>query len=72
MSQFPAVEIAPPLALKNPINVPQKLLLGAGPAVSSERVLKAGAYPLLGILHTESFQVQYGQMGVCVTVSVTC
>ncbi|XP_071839714.1 alanine--glyoxylate aminotransferase-like [Apostichopus japonicus] len=57
MSHFPAVEIAAPAALKSPINVPQKLLLGAGPAVSSERVLQAGALPLLGILHSESFQV---------------
>ncbi|KAJ8021266.1 Serine--pyruvate aminotransferase, mitochondrial [Holothuria leucospilota] len=57
MSQFPTVEISPPAALKGPINVPKKLLLGAGPATSSDRVLAAGALPLLGILHAESFQV---------------
>lgn len=47
------LDVSPPEILKNPIHVPQKLLMGPGPSNVSQRVLNAQALPTLGHLHTE-------------------
>jgi len=47
------MDVSPPETLKNPIHVPQKLLMGPGPSNVSQRVLNAQALPTLGHLHTE-------------------
>jgi hypothetical protein len=52
-----AVDYQPPQCLSRPIEVPSKLLMGAGPSNAAENVLKAGSLPLLGHLHTEFIQV---------------
>lgn len=52
-----AVDYAPPQCLAKPIEVPSKLLMGAGPSNAAERVLKAGSLPLLGHLHAEFVKV---------------
>lgn len=52
-----AVDYQPPQCLSRPIEVPSKLLMGAGPSNAAENVLKAGSLPLLGHLHTEFTQV---------------
>ena len=49
--------VAPPDALKKPINVPEKTLMGPGPSNVSKRVLDAQALPTLGHLHPEYCQV---------------
>ncbi|XP_046650671.1 alanine--glyoxylate aminotransferase-like [Daphnia pulicaria] len=52
-----AVDYQPPQCLSRPIEVPSKLLMGAGPSNAAENVLKAGSLPLLGHLHTEFTQI---------------
>ncbi len=49
--------VAPPEALKKPIHVPEKTLMGPGPSNVSKRVLDAQALPTLGHLHPEYCQV---------------
>ena len=51
------MDVSPPETLKNPIHVPQKLLMGPGPSNVSQRVLNAQALPTLGHLHTEFCKV---------------
>jgi hypothetical protein len=52
------LDIPPPTALKGPLNVPEKLLMGPGPSNCYPKVLQATALPTLGHMHTEFFQVQ--------------
>ena len=52
------LDVTPPETLKNPIFVPQKLLMGPGPSNVSQRVLNAQALPTLGHLHVEFCKVQ--------------
>lgn len=52
-----ALDLQPPQCLAKPLEVPSKLLMGAGPSNAAEIVLKAGSLPLLGHLHTEFVQV---------------
>ena len=47
------MDVSPPETLKNPIHVPEKLLMGPGPSNVSQRVLNAQALPTLGHLHAE-------------------
>ena len=51
------MDYEPPQCLAKPLDVPSKLLMGAGPSNAAENVLRAGALPLLGHLHTEFVQV---------------
>ena len=44
-------------SLFTPLTVPQKLLLGPGPANASPRILSASALPLLGHLHPEFVKI---------------
>ena len=53
------MDVSPPETLKNPIHVPQKLLMGPGPSNVSQRVLNAQALPTLGHLHTEFCKVWF-------------
>ena len=52
-----SVDYAPPQSLAKPIEVPLKLLMGAGPSNAADSVLKAGSLPLLGHLHVEFIKV---------------
>ena len=52
-----SLTVAPPEALKKPINVPVKTLMGPGPSNCHERVLQATALPVLGHLHPEFCQI---------------
>lgn len=51
------LDCQPPQCLAKPLDVPSKLLMGAGPSNAADQVLKAGSLPLLGHLHTEFVQV---------------
>ncbi len=51
------LDVEPPQSLSTPLQVPEKLLMGAGPSNASERVLRAGALPLVGHLHAEFVKV---------------
>lgn len=52
-----SVDYAPPQCLAKPIEVPSKLLMGAGPSNAADIVLKAGSLPLLGHLHVEFIKI---------------
>lgn len=45
-----------PEVLKKPLDVPQKLMMGAGPSNYSQRVMNAMARPVLGHLHPETLK----------------
>lgn len=62
-----AIDYAPPQNLAKPIEVPTKLLMGAGPSNAAESVLKAGSLPLLGHLHAEFIKVLTLFCGECMT-----
>ena len=47
------LNVSPPETLKQPIEVPEKTLMGPGPSNCHDRVLKAQALPVLGHLHPE-------------------
>jgi len=49
--------IPPPASLKPLINIPEKLLMGPGPANISPRVMQACGLPVIGHMHKEFFQV---------------
>lgn len=51
------LDCQPPQCLARPLEVPSKLLMGAGPSNAAENVLRASGLPLLGHLHTEFIQV---------------
>lgn len=46
-----------PASLKKPLEVPEKILMGAGPTNCSSRVLNAMKNPVLGHLHPESLKI---------------
>merc|ERR1712029_91867 len=47
------LDITPPPALSQPLNVPLKTMTGPGPSNVNDRVLQAQALPTLGHLHPE-------------------
>lgn len=49
--------VPPPDALRRPLKVPNRLLLGPGPANLAPRVLAAGGMQMIGHMHPEMFQV---------------
>ncbi|KAE8604528.1 hypothetical protein XENTR_v10014735 [Xenopus tropicalis] len=49
--------IPPPSALLQPLNVPQRLMLGPGPSNVPPRIQAAGALQLIGHMHPEMFQI---------------
>lgn len=51
------VDVEAPECLAQPMQVPAKLLMGAGPSNASDAVLKTASLPLLGHLHTEFVKV---------------
>lgn len=51
------MNVAPPEALKKPLIVPYKTLMGPGPSNCSPRVLYAVGQSVLGHMHSEVFQV---------------
>jgi len=52
-----SLAVAAPEALKSPLAIPEKTLLGPGPSNTPERVLKAMALPTIGHLHPEFCKV---------------
>lgn len=46
-----------PEALKKPLEVPEKLMMGAGPSNYPKRVREAMSKPVLGHLHPETLKV---------------
>ena len=52
-----ALDVPPPKCFQSALQIPTKLLMGAGPSNAAESVLKAGSLPLLGHLHTEFVKV---------------
>ncbi|XP_056420664.1 alanine--glyoxylate aminotransferase isoform X1 [Hyla sarda] len=49
--------VPPSPALLQPLNVPQRLMLGPGPSNVSPRVQAAGALQVIGHMHPEMFQI---------------
>lgn len=49
--------VPPPAALRKPLSIPRRLLLGPGPSNLSPRVLAAGGQQMIGHMHKEMFQV---------------
>lgn len=49
--------VPPPQALLQPLNVPQRLMLGPGPSNVSPRVQAAGALQMIGHMHPEMFEI---------------
>lgn len=54
-----AVDYEAPPSLSKPMDIPAKMLMGAGPSNAADAVLNAGAQPLLGHLHTEFIKVSF-------------
>ena len=53
------MKVNPPEALKKPLSVPSKLLMGPGPSNTPLRVQYAMMKPMLGHLHPEFCQVRF-------------
>lgn len=53
-----AIDVEAPECLAQPIQVPSKILMGAGPSNAADSVLKTGELPLLGHLHAEFTKVR--------------
>ncbi|XP_068809889.1 alanine--glyoxylate aminotransferase [Struthio camelus] len=51
------LHVAPPEQLRQPLAVPQRLLLGPGPSNVPPRILAAGGRQLLGHMHPEMLQI---------------
>lgn len=51
--------VPPPQVLLQPLNVPQRLMLGPGPSNVSPRVQAAGALQMIGHMHPEMFEVSH-------------
>ncbi|CAH1115044.1 unnamed protein product [Psylliodes chrysocephalus] len=51
------MEVPAPEILKKPLVVPHKILMGAGPATISPRILHAMSNPVLGHMNQELFQI---------------
>uniref|UniRef100_A0A8D1WML0 Alanine--glyoxylate aminotransferase n=1 Tax=Sus scrofa TaxID=9823 RepID=A0A8D1WML0_PIG len=49
--------VPPPAALRKPLSIPRRLLLGPGPSNLSPRVLAAGGQQMIGHMHKEMFQI---------------
>nr|XP_003421215.2 serine--pyruvate aminotransferase [Loxodonta africana] len=49
--------VSPPEALRKPLSVPSRLLLGPGPSNLTPRVMAVGSLPLIGLMHKEMFQI---------------
>ncbi|XP_053682007.1 alanine--glyoxylate aminotransferase [Sabethes cyaneus] len=49
--------VAAPAALRQPLAVPEKLLMGPGPSNAPQRVLDALSRPILGHLHPETLKI---------------
>ncbi|XP_042545007.1 serine--pyruvate aminotransferase isoform X2 [Dipodomys spectabilis] len=49
--------VQPPDALRRPLHVPSRLLLGPGPSNLQPRVQAAGRLPVIGHMHKEMFQI---------------
>ncbi|XP_014698364.1 alanine--glyoxylate aminotransferase [Equus asinus] len=49
--------VAPPEALRKPLSIPNRLLLGPGPANLAPRVLAAGGLQVIGHMHKEMYQI---------------
>ncbi|XP_055964349.1 alanine--glyoxylate aminotransferase [Sorex fumeus] len=49
--------VPPPAALRRPLSIPQRLLLGPGPANLAPRVQAAGGLQMIGHMHAEMFQI---------------
>ncbi|XP_074220829.1 alanine--glyoxylate aminotransferase [Camelus bactrianus] len=49
--------VAPPEALRKPLSIPSRLLLGPGPSNLPPRVLAAGGLQMVGHMHKEMFQI---------------
>lgn len=50
--------VPPPEALRKPLAVPNRLLLGPGPANLAPRVREAGGQQMIGHVHKEMYQVR--------------
>ncbi|XP_034248092.1 serine--pyruvate aminotransferase, mitochondrial-like [Thrips palmi] len=50
-------DVCAPASLAEPLRVPHKSLMGAGPSNAPPRVMHAGSLPLLGHMYPETFQV---------------
>ncbi|CAO1373147.1 unnamed protein product [Diamesa hyperborea] len=50
-------EVSIPKEFEEPLNVPEKVLMGPGPSNYPERVRTAMSYPVLGQLHPETFKI---------------
>ena len=57
MERHNGLTVPPPACLSVPLNVPPKLLLGAGPGNCPPRVLHAGSQPLLGLLDADMVRI---------------
>lgn len=51
------MDVSPPTALLQPMQVPLKTLMGPGPSNAPQRVLDALARPILGHLHPETLKI---------------
>lgn len=49
--------IPPPQCLKRPLHVPHRHMFGPGPSNSPDRILEAGAKPVIGHMHPETFEI---------------
>ncbi|XP_004620737.1 alanine--glyoxylate aminotransferase [Sorex araneus] len=49
--------VPPPAALRRPLSIPHRLLLGPGPANLAPRVQAAGGLQMIGHMHEEMFQI---------------
>ncbi|XP_027731492.1 serine--pyruvate aminotransferase [Vombatus ursinus] len=56
MASHPLI-VAPPASLRKPLRVPNKLLLGPGPANLSSRVILAGTHQVIGPLQDEMYKI---------------
>lgn len=55
--------VAPPEALRKPLSIPNRLLLGPGPANLAPRVRAAGGLQVIGHMHKEMYQVGHPEGG---------
>jgi hypothetical protein len=51
------MEFNPPDVLRQPLKVPEKILMGPGPSNPSARVRAALTLPILGQMHPETFAI---------------
>ncbi|XP_076014897.1 alanine--glyoxylate aminotransferase-like [Genypterus blacodes] len=52
-----SVSVPPPECLQKPLQVPQRHMFGPGPSNAPQRILDAGAKPILGHMHPETFEI---------------